>query len=88
MTDVILIGAGAEHSLAVEQTVVYGHGDAIIRVNLVKVQTALITHIKICKHLTGIEVEYDTGNADDRYIKNVDALSAGENFSVVYNKRS
>lgn len=27
--------------------------------------------------------EYDTGNADDRYIKNVDALSAGETSQLL-----
>lgn len=84
LTDVILIGAGAEHSLAVRtdgSVWSWGRnnkgqlGQSTNGVN--NTYKDMQTPDRVLKG------EYDTGNADDRYIKNVDALSAGENFSVV-----
>ncbi|MCI5604818.1 MAG: hypothetical protein MR413_04125, partial [Clostridia bacterium] len=84
LTDVILIGAGADHSLAVRtdgSVWSWGknnHGQLGQGTNGPNnTYKNMITPNRVLKG------EYDTGNTEDKYIKNVDALSAGENFTIV-----
>ena len=84
LIDVILIGAGADHSIAVRTNGTvwswgnnkYGQlGQGKNGPN--NTYKNMLSPAKVSKG------EYDSGNEDDKYIKNVDALSAGENFTVV-----